>query len=53
MTFEEIQELVKTDEGVNGPVNGPVKKSLSESLKQLYIVVCENQGRWVMVPHQP
>ena len=49
----------KTDEGVNdrrndwvnGPVNGPVNgsvngsvKSLSESLKQLYIVVCENQG---------
>ena len=33
----------KMDEGVNGPVNGPVK-SLSESLKQLYIVVCENQG---------
>ena len=41
----------KMDEGVNGPVNGPVNgsvngsvKSLSESLKQLYIVVCENQG---------
>ena len=35
------------NEGVNGPVNGPVNgsvKSLSESLKQLYIVVCENQG---------
>lgn len=36
---------------LNGPVNGPVKdpvygpvKGLSESLKQLYIVVCENQG---------
>ena len=28
---------------LNGPVNGPVK-GLSESLKQLYIVVCENQG---------
>ena len=41
----------KTDEGVNGPINGPVNgpvngsvKSLSESLKQFYIVVCENQG---------
>ena len=39
------------DEDVNGPVNGSVNgsvkgpvKSLSESLKQLYIVVCENQG---------
>ena len=32
---------------VNGPVNGSVNGSvngLSESLKQLYIVVCENQG---------
>lgn len=28
---------------VNGPVNGSVN-GLSESLKQLYIVVCENQG---------
>ena len=28
---------------LNDPVNGPVK-GLSESLKQLYIVVCENQG---------
>ena len=28
---------------VNGPVNGPVN-GLSENLKQLYIVVCENQG---------
>ena len=31
------------DEGVNRYVNGSVN-GLSESLKQLYIVVCENQG---------
>lgn len=31
------------DESVNGPVNGLVS-ALSESLKQLYNTVCENQG---------
>ena len=54
MTFEEIQELVKKDEGVNGELNGELNPSQKATLK--FIMeheVCADENRHGHEGHPP